>query len=901
MKTGEKKFDEFEELVLELDMARIIFAEEEEEEEARIVVSIKDITERKRAESQMEAALEALQKSEEKYRNIFNDAILGIYQTTPEGRILSTNPALAQMFGYDTPEELTNVTTTQIYANPEDREIFKGILSKDGVVEKFETRFRKKGGEIIWVSINACIVKDRQGNISNFEGTIEDITERKRAEEALRESQEQLRDAHRLAHIGIWNWIAETDTVTWTEELYRIAGLDPMIPAPTYAEHFNIYAPESWDRLKLAAERALETGAPYQLELKLIRPDGTTRWVNAFGGTTYDNHGLVTGLHGTLQDITDRKRAEEKLRESEENFRRSLEDSPLGVRIVTIEGETIYTNRAILDIYSYDSIEELKTTPVKNRYTPECYAEFQTRREKRKRGENDPSEYEISIVRKDGEVRRLHVFRKEISWDGEKQFQVIYHDITKRKHAEEKLRYERQRFSVLSENAPFGMAMIDKDGGFVYSNPKFKEILGYDLSDIPDGKTWFTKAFPDSVYRHTVISTWAEDLKGVGPGEKRSRVFTVTCKDGTEKIINFIMVQMEIGVRIMTCEDITVSKQAEEALVMSEALLREAQRVAHIGHWELDTSTMTPAWSEEIFHIFGLDPEEGEPSFEAHRKVTRPDGWGILNNAVTTSIAEGIPFDIEFRILRPDKTIRWIHAIGYPKKDNEGRVISVFGTAQDITDRKLVEDALHASLDEKEILLREVHHRVKNNMQVISGLLDLQARSIGNPELTEMLNEGQRRIRSMAMIHEELYGSKDFSRIDLAGYAKTLSQELFQAYKINPGRIDLIIQTDGEVYVDINKAIPCGLILNELVSNVLKHAFPGDKPGTLEIIIRETKNTELEILVRDNGSGIPDDVDIHQPHSVGLHLVNGLVIHQLDGHIEVIRDTGTEFRIAFPI
>ena len=151
------------------------------------------------------------------------------------------------------------------------------------------------------------------------------------------------------------------------------------------------------------------------------------------------------------------------------------------------------------------------------------------------------------------------------------------------------------------------------------------------------------------------------------------------------------------------------------------------------------------------------------------------------------------------------------------------------------------------------------------------------------------------------LVHEKLYESKDFARIDLAGYVRTLSQELFQAYKINPGKIDLIIQTDGDVYVDINKAIPCGLILNELISNALKHAFPGDRQGELQIIIRETKNTEIEIVVRDNGLGLPDDVDIHQPRSVGLYLVNGLVKNQLDGQIEVRRDNGTEFRIKFPL
>ena len=164
-----------------------------------------------------------------------------------------------------------------------------------------------------------------------------------------------------------------------------------------------------------------------------------------------------------------------------------------------------------------------------------------------------------------------------------------------------------------------------------------------------------------------------------------------------------------------------------------------------------------------------------------------------------------------------------------------------------------------------------------------------------------MLRESQRRIRSMALVHEKLYGSKDFSRIELTGYVRGLSQELFQAYRINPGEIALVVQTDGDLYVDINRAIPCGLILNELISNALKHAFPGDRQGNLQIIIRETKNTEIEIVVRDNGLGLPDDVDIHQPRAVGLHLVNGLVKNQLDGQIEVRRDSGTEFRIKFPL
>ena len=254
---------------------------------------------------------------------------------------------------------------------------------------------------------------------------------------------------------------------------------------------------------------------------------------------------------------------------------------------------------------------------------------------------------------------------------------------------------------------------------------------------------------------------------------------------------------------------------------------------------------------------------------------------------------------LELRHLDGHVTSVLYHASVY--RDEKGQVVGVFAAAHDITKRKLAEEQLHASLREKEILLREIHHRVKNNMQVISGLLDLPAALSGNQERRKMFHDSQSRIHAMSRVHEKLYGSKDFARIDLVGYVKTLSQDLFQTYKIHPGKIDLIIQTDGDVYVDINKAIPCGLILNELISNALKHAFPGDRHGELQIIIRETKNTEIEIVVRDNGLGLPDNVDIHQPRSVGLHLVNGLVKSQLDGQIEVRRDAGTEVRIKFPL
>jgi len=227
--------------------------------------------------------------------------------------------------------------------------------------------------------------------------------------------------------------------------------------------------------------------------------------------------------------------------------------------------------------------------------------------------------------------------------------------------------------------------------------------------------------------------------------------------------------------------------------------------------------------------------------------------------------------------------------------------VSICMLATDISEHKLAEKKIQAALLEKETMLKEIHHRVRNNLQVISGLLQLQAEASNNPELIESFQESQNRIQAMAMVHDKLYDSGDFSGIDLTVYIRSLSQQLFQSYNINPGNIDITIQADGEVLVNIHKAIPCGLVMNELISNVLKHAFPGDRSGEIKIMIRKIKETEIEVVIHDNGVGLPDDVDIHKPQSMGLDLVNGLVKNQLDGQIEVKRGDGTEFRIIFPL
>jgi ammonium transporter len=235
--------------------------------------------------------------------------------------------------------------------------------------------------------------------------------------------------------------------------------------------------------------------------------------------------------------------------------------------------------------------------------------------------------------------------------------------------------------------------------------------------------------------------------------------------------------------------------------------------------------------------------------------------------------------------------------------------VEPFTEVGQIADRyNIVMDALQkatakteASLKEKEVLLREIHHRVKNNMQVISSLLRLQSSNVKDEHQIEMLKESQNRIKAMALIHEKLYRSKDLANINFNDYIKNLVNDLFLSYKVSTGRVSLKMNIEA-VSFGIDTAIPCGLIVNELVSNSLKYAFPKGKDGEIKISlhrIADLKSNMFELTVSDNGAGIPEDLDIRKTESLGLRLITNLAESQLQGKVKLNRNKGTEFQIKF--
>ena len=230
-------------------------------------------------------------------------------------------------------------------------------------------------------------------------------------------------------------------------------------------------------------------------------------------------------------------------------------------------------------------------------------------------------------------------------------------------------------------------------------------------------------------------------------------------------------------------------------------------------------------------------------------------------------------------------------------RDDRGNPTGILEVIRDITDRKKAENQIKASLKEKEVLLREIHHRVKNNLQVVSSLLSLQSNTLTDANMREVFTESQNRIRSMALVHENLCQGEDLANIDFKKYIEALTSDLLQSYGGSSNRITLTIVID-DISLGIDTAIPCGLIVNELVANSLKHAFPQGRKGEIRIELHSIDDT-FELIVSDNGRGMPENINLKKIESLGLMLVTILAEDQLDGEIILEREGGTTFHITW--
>ena len=680
-------------------------------------------TGRKRAE-------EALRQSEEKYRTILERIEDSYYEVDLAGNFTLFNDSTCVLYGYSK-DELMGMNNRQ-YTDEENAkklyQAFNKVYRTGEPTKGFDWEIIRKDGTKRYIEASVSLIKNKSGQPIGFRGIIRDITGRKQAEEALRESEERYRTILENIEDGYYEVDLHGDFTFFNDSLCRMLGYskDEMIGMG------NQQYTDQENRKKLfeAFNRVYRTGKPTKaFDWEVIRKDGAKGFGEVSVSLMKDSKGQPTGFRGIARDITERKRAEEFLRSERDKFRGMLLAIHGGVDIVNKDYIIEFQNELLRERFGDNTGEK-------------CYAAYM--------GLEEPCHFcSIQEAIKTGSTTRVELVGKDgrnyelnsspfIDVDGNVKVIELVRDITGRKQAEEALQAEKQKFQTLSEQAPFGLMMINEDGAFEYINPKFKELFGYDLSDVPDGRTWFRKAYPDPTYRHHAISDWINDLESSMPGEKRSRVFTADCKDGTKKIINFISVQLEKTEQLVACEDITERNRAEKALQESEEKYRQLADFLPEMVYESDKNGKILFANRCAFEAFGHTQEDLDKGLTIFEMVI-PEDRGRVKQNFQMLLEEKKLIGNEYTALRKDHTtFPVIASANVIIQDN--KPVGVRGVVIDITERKRAEEALKES-EEKYRLL--VENAVEAIFVAQDGML-----KFANRKATEMIGYSKEELTS---------------------------------------------------------------------------------------------------------------------------------------------------------
>ena len=726
-----------------------------------------------------------------------------------------------------------------------------------------------------------------------------EIARRKRDEAALRESAER----YSLVVNHLKQIVFQTDTAgrwtflnpAWTE----ITGFG--VSGSTSNGFLEFIQLDDRDRAQAAfADLMARRTDQFRLDLRFKTADGRYRWVDAFARLTIGDCGEVVGVSGTLSDITQRKLAEEAVRDSGALYHSLVDHLPMCIARKDTQGKFTFANRRLCEVLRCSPAEIVGKSD-RDFLPPETAEKFQ-RDEREILEGREPVESVEVIPRPDGSALHLQMTRIALR-DAEGRItgvQAISSDITERKIAEEKqVRLTRERDALLNrlqlilDRMPIACISVDQDFHINSFNPAAEQIFGYTCEEILGRQP-----------RETIVAgtPWPgvdEVVQRMAFGEMDAQTVSRNrTKDGRVIICEWHNTPLRgedgalVGYLGMAF-DITTRIRAEEALRLSESTLRSffdsgAMLMGIVELRKDDLLHVSDNTASARFFRRPVDQMRGRLSSE----LGIPAGIRRLwIDRCHESEQAGHPVRFEFLYPAPEAPV-WLSATVSPIRGLGQHPDRFAYIVEDVSPRKQSEEKLQQSLAEKEILLKEIHHRVKNNMQVISSLLSLQANSSGDERVEALFAESQHRINSMALIHEKLYRSKDLARVDFAEYLRDLMDNVAAAQGARAREVALELHA-GRLELGIDTAIPCGLIVNELVSNAFKHGFPNGGRGTISVRMGREEQ-RLRLTVHDSGRGLPESIDFNQATSLGMKLVL-MLVRQLGGEIRWENHDGATF------
>jgi PAS domain S-box-containing protein len=722
-----------------------------------------------------------------------------------------------------------------------------------------------------------------------------DISARKRGEVAVRSSEEQFRTAFDNAPIGMA--LVAIDGF-WQRVNRRLCEITGFTEAELLTTDFQrLTHPEDLNTDLELVRQVLEGTIPsYQVQKRFFHKSG--RIIDVLLAVSLVRTDTGDPLHfiSQIKDITEHKRAERAAASNEALLRQFIRHSPAAIAMFDCELRYLQvSDRWVSDYHLGDQ-------DVIGRSHYDVFPDIPERwKEVHRRvlaGAVEGSE-EDPFHRADGTTEWLQwECRPWYSADADIGGLIMFTQVVSaRKHAEDQLRASEERLRMALRGAEAGVWECSLPGWESYWSAEYRELYGYSADEDAHVEKWRARVHPDDLPRieanlSAIVKpgqdSWQQEFRLVVPGVGVRWILdfvrVIRNPDGTPAGVG--------GVNI----DITTRKQAEAAIRESEdrfrAFMDNSPAIAWMkdqdGRYVYLSGGFEKNYQVQLVDWLGKTDQEIWPAALAD-ELQQNDRAVLAANRVLETIERVPNSDGEYRVWRVHK---------FPLRSSSGERY-VGGTALDVTNEQSHRDRVDASLREKEVLLKEIHHRVKNNLQIVSALLELQAGHTNDPAVNEMFSESQGRVLSMAMIHERLYKSADLSRVDFTQYVAQLAVDLYRTYKVSDEdiRLELGIEIPP---LPIDIAIPCGLLLNELFSNCLKHAFKNaDRVGYIRVEFRRQSDGTNLMAVSDDGLGLPVGFDIHDSPSFGMQLITTLV-DQLKGKVTVVGTFGTQVTITFP-
>lgn len=859
----------------------------------------------------------AIRESEARYRVLSQFAMEGIVFIS-DGIIQDSNKQFAIMFGHD--EALIGIPILDFI----DERDWQRLSARRNWGMRCELRGVTKQGRSIYLEATRSEIKeDYTQKIDEQILMVYDITDRKRTEFDLLQTKERFRMLVESSPIGLFLILDKRIKYTNSGGLEL---LNEKVEDYIYDEVFTDFFTGTDQKIvKEDIEKIRKGEKPPYREVVMVLRNGTEKEVGLRMTLSFHDRSpaiqiTVTDLSTRVQLVREQMRAsvaeesnimfkeeikkhkvtQQRLIKSEE-FNRSIIESSIDMIVAfDLEGKLQQYNHAFSVEFGVEPGKEKSLNY--RRFIPNL-RDFDTVVKALKT--RNYFSGEVQAKRLSGDIFSMFISIASMR-DADGYVigaMAVGRDITDLKTAEEVLKTSEEKHRDILDNATDIIFVVNKKGHFTYSNPSFHKILGYTQKSL--AKTTIKDVIKEI---SKTSESWINKLDGI----QKECVF-INSTGEEISVIGGASAQHDengevIGMRGIYLDVTELKRHEHEAKAQSAKLESIFNSTQNLIMFTLNDEDKITSFNDNFRRVAeGVFEIKVDIGMSFISNISEVNHWETRNLIILFKKAlSGKAKDFELPLISENKEKKWYHISLNPISD-EQKQNEISCIAYDISDRKEKDRQIRLALKEKEILLQEVHHRVKNNLQVISSLMSLQKSFVDDPKLIQILEESQSRIAAMSYIHESLYRHTDFSSISFAEYLERLSTNLISSYSTPDCDVKLETKLEN-VFLALDQAIPSGLIVNELVSNALKHAFIGKKEGSITLSISKTPYKEdadkekIEIEVSDNGVGLPDNFNLKKNDSLGLYLIQALA-EQLNAEL-VIKSTkqgveGSSFLIRF--